>query len=95
MSNRNCAASISAVERPIETLSPIVSHGPLIPLIEGLGVFGPATPIPFDAQGRFALPGIVLPNPAINLTLTIQAAYLDPAAPLGLRLTHAKWPDTF
>lgn len=74
-------------------VSPLVSPGPFLPLVEGLGIFGTATPIPLSAQGSFSIPGFVLPNPAINLDLTVQGVYLDPSAVHGFRLTWARWPD--
>jgi hypothetical protein len=75
-------------------VSPITgSAGPLLTVFDGLGVFGPATGIAFDGSGTFVIPGIVLPNPPLGLAVTIQAAYLDPTSPIGLRLTWARFPE--
>ncbi len=69
------------------------SPGPLIPLIEGLGVFGSPTFTTLLADGSFALPGFVVPATQFGIDLTIQAAYLDASAPYGFRLTWARRPD--
>ena len=75
-------------------LSPITgSGGPLITVFDGLGVFGPPGPFVLDAAGNFAITGITLPQPALGITATLQAAYLDPASPIGLRLTWARFPE--
>jgi hypothetical protein len=75
-------------------VSPITgSAGPFIPLIDGLGIFGPATGTSLDASGKFVVPGIYLPNPSVGITATIQVAYLDPSSPIGLRLTWARFPE--
>ena len=69
------------------------SAGPFLIVFDGLGVFGPPTGISYDGTGTFVIPGIVLPNPPLGLAVTIQAAYLDPTSPIGLRLTWAKFPE--
>ncbi len=69
------------------------SAGPLIPLIESFGLFAPAAPVALNPQGNFTLPGFSMPSPALNLDLTVQMLYLDPAAPSGFRLSWARWPD--
>jgi hypothetical protein len=76
-------------------LSPLTgSAGPLVPVLDGLGLFGAPGGFAFDAAGRFVLPGIPLPVPPYGITATLQAAYLDPASPIGLRLTWAKYPES-
>lgn len=69
------------------------SSVPLLPLVEGIGIYAPATGASLDANGSFSLPGFVLPNPALGVDVTVQGIYLDPAAPYGFRLTYARWPD--
>ncbi len=72
------------------------------PVLDGIGLFGPAVPgVAFSAAqpgntapgGRFVLPGIVAPSPSPSLSFTMQAAYPDPASPVGFRLTFARWPS--
>ena len=89
---------VTAFPDPITNLvlavSPITgSAGPLLTVFDGLGVFGPATGIAFDGAGSFVIPGIILPNPPLGLAVTIQAAYLDPTSPIGLRLNWARFPE--
>jgi hypothetical protein len=69
------------------------SPGPFLPLVEGIGIHGPPSGATLDSNGSFTLPGFVAPNPALNLDLTVQGIYLDPAASYGFRLTWARWPD--
>jgi hypothetical protein len=69
------------------------SPGPFIPIIEGIGLHGPPSGATLDANGGFAIPGFVAPDPALGLSLTVQGLYLDAAAPLGFRMTWARWPD--
>ena len=65
------------------------SPGPLVPILDGLGWFGPAQPITFDAQGTLSIPGVQIPAPPLGVTLVLQALYPDATAPLGIRLTWA------
>ena len=62
-------------------------------LADGMGLFGPPLPIAFDANGRFELPGFVLLNPSLGLSLTVQGVHFDPSAPLGWRIQWARFPD--
>jgi len=63
-------------------------------LLDGIGVFGPANPSAiYDATGAYSLGGLSLPNPAWGLTLTVQGAYTDPAAPLGFFVHWARYPE--
>lgn len=65
------------------------STGLWLPLVDGLGVFGPADGTTYDLGGNLTLAGFVRPTPALGLSLTLQAVYLDLTAPLGIQLT---WP---
>jgi Subtilase family len=77
------------------SISPLTgSAGPLVTVFDGLGVFGPPGPFVLDAAGNFAIYGITLPQPAIGITATLQAAYVDPTSTIGLRLTWARFPET-
>jgi hypothetical protein len=69
------------------------SAGPLVPVLDGLGLFGPAGPFALDGAGKFTIPGIYLPSPPVGITATLQVAYLDPTSPLGVRLTWARFPE--
>jgi hypothetical protein len=56
-----------------------------------MGLLG--SPVPgfaFDAAGRFVLPGLAMPQPALGQRWTLQGAYLDPTNPTGVRLTFAR-----
>ena len=71
--------------------------GGIVPLFDGMGVFGapdgfafPGTGVP----GRLDIPGFVAPNPALGIDLTVQGAYLDPSSPVGFRLNWARYPDS-
>jgi hypothetical protein len=71
-----------------------VLFGSPVPLIDGLGLFGAASPIPFALDpdgtapfGAFVLPGLAKPIPALGLNVAVQAVFPDPASPIGLRLT--------
>lgn len=66
--------------------------GGLIPLLDGLGVFGTPDGAAF-ATSTLDLPGFIAPSPALGLDLTVQGAYVDPSSPLGFRLTWARYPD--
>ncbi len=72
------------------------SPGMLV-LFDGSGVLAPPVPAAFAPDpngtapgGTFVLPGITMPSPALGVTLSAQALYPDPAAPLGFRLTWAR-----
>ncbi len=65
-----------------------------VALIDGLGILGPATPFTLSAAGtgtppggQFTLPGFVAPPSPVGSQIALQAAYLDPSSPIGLRLT--------
>jgi hypothetical protein len=70
------------------------SVGPWIPILDGVGVFGPSTGSAYDIYGAFTIPGLVRPSPALGVDLTAQALFLDPAAPLGFTLTWARFPES-
>jgi hypothetical protein len=65
------------------------SNGPWIAVVDGAGLFGPPAGVFLDASGVLLIPGLLMPSPPANIQVSLQAAYLDPAAPLGFRLT---WP---
>lgn len=67
-----------------------VIPSPSTALLDGTGVFGPYIPVTFDGAGSFTLPGIVAPSPLFGLPFRLQAAYPDPSAGYGFRLTHAR-----
>ncbi len=65
-----------------------------VALIDGLGILGPAAPFTLSAAGtgtppggQFTLPGFVAPASPVGAEIALQAAYLDPSSPIGLRLT--------
>ena len=61
---------------------------PAVPLIDSLGIFGgPPSPVITDANGRLPFWGSLPMNAPEHVC--IQAVVIDPAAPLGLRLTAA------
>lgn len=66
-----------------------VGSSMMFPLLDGLGIFLPPNPAnAADACGVFTVNGNAL-NPAANVTVRLQAAYIDPSAPAGFRLTWA------
>lgn len=69
------------------------STGLLVPLVDGFGLFSPATGATLDAFGGYLIPGLVVPNPPFGIDITVQGVYLDPAALLGFRLTWARYPE--
>ena len=69
-----------------------VIQGPWVPVVDGLGVFGPMDGSAFDSQGVFRITNLTMPNPALGVDVVIQAAYLDPGSPIGLTLTWALYP---
>lgn len=64
-----------------------------LPLLEGVGIYRPSDGTTLGTDGALAIPGFVVPNPAVGIELTVQGLYLDPAAPFGFRMTWARWPD--
>lgn len=75
--------------------SPSGSAGPLAALYDGLGLFGAPDGSAFDAAGEFRTAFYAAPSPALGLAFTLQAVYVDPAAPAGFRLTWAKAGEIF
>lgn len=72
----------------------------LVPLRDGMGVFGTPdgtvfSPMPTGTApgGVYVLPGVIAPNPPLGVDIVIQAVYVDPASPTGYRLTWARYPD--
>ncbi len=70
----------------------------LFPVLDGIGVYGPAQPgiVTSPNQpgntapgGKFVLTGLTNPNPPLGLHFTLQASYLDPSSPVGFRNTWA------
>jgi hypothetical protein len=87
---------LDATQNLVLAVSPATgSAGPMLPIFDGLGFFGPPDGSAFDANGGFRTIPFQLPNPALGVVFTTQAVYLDAAAPNGFRLTWARWPDTF
>ncbi len=91
-------APIGAWPTPAADMVLSVGSPGLFPVLDGIGVYGPAQPgiVIGPAQpgntapgGRFVLPGITNPNPPLGLHFTLQASYLDPASPVGFRNTWA------
>ncbi len=73
----------------------------LIPILDGLGIFGPAanfafpsTPTTTGGTSTLTFAGFVAPSPPLGIDITVQAVYLDPASPTGFRLTWARYPDS-
>lgn len=91
---------------PVQVLGPqnscfvLQGFGPAsVPIVDGVGLYGPANPLGITVLssagtapgGEVRLPtGVVAPNPPLNITVTLQAVYLDPNAPDGWRLTWAR-----
>ncbi len=71
------------------------STGSLIPIVDGFGLYSPASGATLSSSGTFYLPGFVAPNPPVGISVTVQGVFLDPAAPFGFRLTFARFPDEF
>lgn len=67
-----------------------VIPSPSTALLDGTGLFGPYIPVTFDGAGGFTLPGVTAPSPLFGVPFRLQAAYPDPFAPGGFRLTHAR-----
>jgi hypothetical protein len=85
-----------ATSNLVLAVSPLTgSAGPLIPLVDGLGLFGAPQGVGYDANGTFVFPPITLPDPPFGITATLQAAYFDPSSPVGIRLTWARFPERF
>ena len=86
----------TGAENLVISLSPFAgSAGPLIPVFDGLGLFGPAIPFAYDANGKIVVPGFVLPPVPLGISATLQAVYFDPGNPTVLKLTWARTPDQF
>ncbi len=62
-------------------------------LLDSIGLFSSAFGPTLDASGRLLLPGFAAPNPSLGISLTVQSAFLDPAAPLGFHLSTPRFPD--
>jgi hypothetical protein len=71
------------------------SAGPFIPVLDGLGLFGPGLGVALDGNGSFSFGPIVLPDPGLGIVATLQAVCFDPSSPIGLRLTWARVPENF
>ncbi len=74
-------------------------YASMLPVVDGLGLFGPPAPVTttFDPAatapgGVFEIPGLVIPNPPLGVDAALQAVVLDPSSPIGLRLTWARFP---
>lgn len=71
-----------------------VSPAPLpsgwFPLADGIGFFGPASGLAFDANGRQVGFSLTLPNPAIGINVKVQAVWFSPSAPQGYYLSWAR-----
>jgi hypothetical protein len=77
-------------------VTPLIgSAGPMLVLYDGLGLYGPPNGAAYDANGVFASPPIAWPAPGLGLVFTSQAVYFDAAAPGGIRLSWASWPELF
>jgi hypothetical protein len=88
------AAFPNATANLVLAVSPLAgSPGPFLVVFDGLGVYGPPSGAAFDASGRFVIPGILLPNPPLGVSATIQAVYPDPSSPFGFGLTWARFPE--
>jgi beta-lactamase superfamily II metal-dependent hydrolase len=86
-----------AANNLVLAVSPVTgSAGPLIVLVDGMGLFGPPQGAAYDANGKFVCPLVLyLPDPPLGINATLQAAYPDPSIPLGIRLTWARYPERF
>jgi hypothetical protein len=84
----------SAAENFVLSVRPLPPGSPgWLPLVDGIGLYGPAQGVTFNGAGRLVLPGFVRPNPAIGIDLTVQGVFLDGASPVGYRLMWARYPD--
>ncbi len=74
-----------------------------IVLVDGLGLFGPASgavTAPDDlsvlggpaARSLFEIPGLVAPSPPLGTTFSLAAIFADPSSPIGLNVTHIGGP---
>lgn len=70
----------------------VATAGPPVPIVDGFGLFSPATGATLDGNGGFVAAGFSLPSPPLGLSNTTQAVYADPTAPIGFRLTWARYP---
>ena len=73
------------------------SAGPVFPLADGTGLFGPPDGTTLANGGAlggvFTFPGLVMPPAPVGAAARLQAVYLDPAAPGGFRLTWTRRVD--
>lgn len=72
------------------SVRPTNTGGLWVPIIDGLGGFGPAFGGGFDANGNRSALNLVLPSPPVGASVTLQAVYVDPAAPAGYFLSWAR-----
>ena len=70
----------------------------ILPIIDGIGLLGPALPVTtaFDPEatapgGMFQIPNLQVPNPPLGISATLQAVVPDPTSAIGLRLTWARF----
>ncbi len=63
-----------------------------VPLVDSIGLFGAPQGPTYDASGRLDFAGLAAPPIPFGVTFTVQAGYLDPAAPLGFRTTWPSYP---
>jgi P pilus assembly chaperone PapD len=70
-----------------------------LPVIDGLGLFGPPFPIAFGPNvggtppgGSIVFPNLSAPAAPTGVDYAVQAAYLDASSPVGWRLTWAAQP---
>lgn len=74
----------------------------MVPVADGMGLFGPPTGAAFTLvpgatapSGVFEIGGFVLPLVPMGIDLSLQGIHLDPSSPVGFRLTWARYPDSF
>jgi len=65
----------------------------IVTLVDGIGVFAPPSGAALDANGHFNIGPWALPNPPLGAQITVQGAFINPAAPLGYTVTWPKFPD--
>lgn len=89
------APPITGFPSAAANLTIAVSPATLFSVTDGLGLFGPSSGAAFvlDADaptpgGVAGIPGLTMPLPPLGAIATLQAVYLDPSSPIGLRLTH-------
>lgn len=81
---------IKVPRNPAADLVLAVNSATLIPVIDGLGVFGAPSFIAFTSDpagtppgGVVTIPGITQPNPPLGIAATLQYVYLDASHPIG------------